>query len=443
MTTRNRVHALLRGAPVPAPKTLWVLAFGLPVYLLWNWEGLLIFDGLLLAACALDFAMASRGGRIQARRTCPRTLLQGVSQEIRLALFNEGKASRRVLARDHTPDGWEAPVLKGVAQGRSGLDLRYAVTPKERGSFVFDGIHLRVWGPLGLTLRPFSVDARDDVRVLPNFQPVRHPDLASYRRKRRHWGTRPTRWRGHGREFETLREYSEGDDPRKIHWKASARLDRPIVQEFQPEKNQIIMVLLDTGRLMGAITGGKSKLDHALEAAAHLAHTALSGGDQVGFLAFADQVVSFVPPRRTRAQLQTILHETVSLQPLAVESDYEAAFLLLRTRVRRRSLAVLFTDLLDEIASENLLEAVELVRPRHLPLCVAVRDGSWDDLLSRPLSAVRDVYEKSVVQECLRQRKKAMARLSRKGALALDVAPSSLSVETLERYMAVKRKGLL
>jgi uncharacterized protein (DUF58 family) len=440
---RNRVRAFFQGAPVPTSRTLWVLSFGLPVYLLWQWRGLLVFDTALLVFFAADFALTFRRVEIQARRICPRHFLQGVEQPIEIVLTNKGKEPRHVLVRDQSPLGWEAPVLNGVVRERSSLKLNYHVTPKERGSFIFDGVHLRVQGPLGLVLRPLSVEIRDEVRVLPRFQPLRYPDLASYRRRARYWGHRPMKWRGEGREFETLREYIEGDDPRKIHWKASARLDRPIVQEFQPEKNQIIMVLLDMGRLMGAITEGRSKLDHALEAAVHLIHTALSGGDQVGFLAFADRVVSFVPPKKTRIQLQAILDETVSLQPQTVESNYEEAFLWLRSRIRRRSLAVLFTDLLDEIASENLLEAVGLIRPRHLPLCIAIRDGQWDDVLNRPPSRVQDVYEKSVLQECLRQRKRAMGRLYQKGALAMDVPPAKLTVDTVERYLEVKRRGLL
>ena len=440
---RKRLGAFFRAAPVPASTTLWALSFGLPVYLLWQWKGLLVYDSALLVLCAADFFMAFRREEIHAERNCPRNLLQGVSQDIEIALTNAGRTSKQIQVRDQAPPGWSAPVLKGTAPERSALKLSYAVTPKERGSFVFEGVHLRVRGPLRLVLRPLSAGIRDEVRVLPRFQPLRYPDLASYRRRARYWGNRPMKWRGEGREFEALREYIDGDDPRKIHWKASARLDRPIVQEFQPEKNQIIMVLLDLGRLMGAITDGKSKLDHALEAAVHLIHTALSGGDQVGFLAFADRVVSFVPPKKTRIQLQTILDETVSLRPHTVESHYEEAYLLLRTVVRRRSLTVLFTDLLDEIASENLLEAVGLVRPRHLPLCIAIRDGQWDEILNRPPSIVQDVYEKSVVQECLRQRKRAMGRLYQRGALAMDVPPSKLSVETIEKYMEVKRRGLL
>ena len=315
--------------------------------------------------------------------------------------------------------------------------------PRERGRHVFGDLYLREEGPLGLVSCTFCYEASEEIKVFPRLQPLRYSDLATYRKVARRWGLQRARLRGEGREFEALREYMEGDDPRKIHWKASARLDRPIVQEYEPEKNQIVMILLDAGRLMAAVSEGRSKLDHALEAMVQLSHTALSGGDQVGILAFTDRVVSFVPPRGRPAQLQRILEGTLSLRPSMVEPQYEKAILWFRARVRRRSLVVIFTDLLDEVASENLLDGVSLLRPRHLPLCVAVRESGWDDLLDTPPSDVKEVYDRSVLHESLRQRNRALRRLVEKGALAMDLTPSRLTVGTMERYLEVKGRGLL
>jgi uncharacterized protein (DUF58 family) len=203
------------------------------------------------------------------------------------------------------------------------------------------------------------------------------------------------------------------------------------------------MILLDVGRLMSAVSEGKTKLDYALEAAIHLAHTALVGGDQAGILAFADRVISFIPPKKTVEQLQFILEGTLSLRPVLVEPQYEQAILWVRARVRRRSLVVIYTDLLDEVASENLLSAVSLLRPLHLPLCVAIRESEWDKLLNDPPTKVQNVYERAVLQELLRQRSKALGGLVQKGALAMDLPPSKLSIGTMERYLEVKRRGLL
>jgi len=440
----SRLRHLVEKTPLPAAGALWLVAAGLVVAFLWHWKGMIFWDLGVLLLCCLDFGLSFRGKEIQAQRRSPRHLLQGVCQEIEIVLSNWADLPKNVKVRDQAPLGWEgAPVLKSRVPARSEEVLRYPVTPPERGVYRFGDLDLRVEGLLRLVQRPTRVPASEEIRVLPCLQTLRYPDLIAYRRRARHWGLRQIKWRERGREFESLREYMEGDDPRHIHWKASARLDRPIVQEYQPEKNQIVMIAVDAGRLMGAVSEGKKKLDHALEATAHLAHAALAGGDQVGFLAFSDQILLFIPPKKTHGQLQVILEGTVSLRTAMVEPRYEEAFLWFRSQVRRRSLVVLFTDLMDELASDNLLEAVALLRPRHLPLCMAIRDSEWDDLMSRPPTSAMDVYERSVLQETMRQRRRAIGKLHQKGAIAVDLPPRLLSSNVLEHYLDVKRRGLL
>jgi uncharacterized protein (DUF58 family) len=430
--------------PVPTTRAALLAAMGIPLALLWGWTGFFALNMLLLCLGIADTFLSSAPGQLRAERHCPDRLAQGVAHRIEIKLQNRGSRARWIAVRDQTPLAWPAPpVLKGILPARGGRAFAYQVVPQERGTYDFGDLFLRLSGPLGLILRPVRVPASQQIKVHPHLQTIRYTDLAAYRRRATHWGLRPAAWRGEGREFEALREYVEGDDTRKIHWKATARLDRPIVQEYRPEKNQIVLILLDAGRLMGAVSQGKTKLDHALEAAVHLGHTALAGGDQTGILAFADRVLSFVPPGGGPAQLQAIMEGTLDLRPTRVEPQYEAAFLWLRTRVRRRALIVLFTDLLDDVVSENLLSALALLRPRHLPLCVAVREAELNDLLDRPPNRAQEVYERVVLQEVLRQRRKGLMRLVGRGALAMDLPPEALSMGTIERYLEIKRKGLL
>jgi uncharacterized protein (DUF58 family) len=430
--------------PIPTNFTLCLLILGIGVAALLNWKVVLGLDLGILVLSVVDYVLTFKGGEIQGERICPRHFSIGTENFVGIRLRNPLPYSRRVRVRDQTPLEWPAaPVLKVVIPGKSPLNLNYPAVPPERGRYGFGDIFIRVEGPLGLISRPMKVSTPEEVRVYPSLQSLRCANLATYRRVAHQWGLRPTRWRGEGREFESLREYVEGDDPRKIHWKATARFDRPIVQQYQTEKNQIVMILLDVGRLMSAVSEGKTKLDHALEAALHLAHTALEGGDQAGILAFADRVISFVPPKKTAEQLQFILEGTLSLRPVLVEAQYEQAMLWVRARVRRRSLVVIYTDLLDEVASENLLSAVSLLRPTHLPLCIAIRESEWDELLSDPPTGVQNVYERAVLQELLHKRSKALGGLVQKGALAMDLPPSKLSTGTMERYLEVKRRGLL
>jgi uncharacterized protein (DUF58 family) len=440
----KKIRRCVEGLPIPTTRTFSLVALGIVSALLWGWKGALGLDLGVLALCCLDYAMVARRATMEPRRRCPRRFGLREPHDIEILLENRSNSDWNVQIRDQTPLEWSAPpVLKGRVSARNVLTTRYRVIPQSRGVFTFGDLFLRIEGPMGLMLRPMHFEASEEIRVYPSLQPIRYPDLATYRRRSRQWGLRAVKWRGEGREFESLREYMEGDDPRKIHWKASARLDYPIVQEFQPEKNQIVMILLDAGRLMGAVSEGKNKLDHALEAAIRLVQAVLTGGDQAGILVFSDQVISFIPPKRTPDQLQIIMERTLPLQPTLVEPRYDQAFLWFQAHVRRRSLAVIFTDLLDESASENLLSAVTLLRPRHLPLCVTIRESEWDDLVNTPPSEVDGVYERSALQETLHQRSKALKGLIQKGALAMDVPPAKLSSAIMGRYLEVKHRGLL
>jgi uncharacterized protein (DUF58 family) len=441
MTILKKNHMHL---PFPTPFALWLIGIGIGVAVVFGWKGALYYDAVVLCACLFDSLAAPGRAEITVRRVFPPFSSQGVAQEFELLVRNTGSRARRFRVRDQTPPEWlPAPVLKGTVPARSSLSLRYSATPPERGVFSFSDIHLRVEGPLGLGARGVHSPAAHDLKVFPRLAPMRYPDLAAYRRTAVQIGLQRARWRGEGREFDSLREYVEGDDPRKIHWKASARLDRPIVQEYQPEKNQAVMMVIDSGRLMCAVTEGRTKMDYVMDSAVQLAHAAMAGGDQPGIMAFAEKVLCFIPPRRTPGQLQRILEETLSLRPRLAEPRYEEAFLRLRSRIHRRCLVVVYTDLLDEAASENLLDSMALLRPLHLPLCVAVRETEWDLQLSRRVSGLDQVYEKSALIECLRHRRKAMMRLVQKGAIALDLPASGLAQGITRKYLEVKRKGLL
>ncbi|PKN62138.1 MAG: hypothetical protein CVU57_25655 [Deltaproteobacteria bacterium HGW-Deltaproteobacteria-15] len=430
--------------PIPTRFAVLLVGAGIGVAFVLGWRAALFYDLVILSACLFDSLAAPGKQDLVARRMFPAFCSQGVAQEFELVISNKGARPRRLRVRDQTPVGWPpAPILNSIVPARSSLHLRYSATPPERGVFTFSDIHLRVEGPLGLAARSSISPAVQELKVFPRLAPMHYPDLASYRRTSIHIGTRRSKWHGEGREFDSLREYVEGDDPRKIHWKATARLDRPVVQEFQPERNQVVMIVVDSGRLMCAMTEGRTKMDYVMDSAVQLAHAALKGGDQPGILAFAERVLCFVPPRRTPGQLQRLLEETLSLRPRLVEPQYEQAFLQIRARIQKRCLVVIYTDWLDEVASENLLDALALLRPRHLPVCVAVRETEWDRLLARRISSLDNVYERSALVECLRQRKKGLMRLVQKGAIAMDLPASNLARGITEKYLEVKRKGLL
>lgn len=251
------------------------------------------------------------------------------------------------------------------------------------------------------------------------------------------------RFKGQGREFESLREFVNGDEIHHISWPATARRGKLITREYTVERSQNVMVMLDTGRLMTARIGELTKLDHAINAALSIAYVALAGGDNVGLLTFGRRVRTYLPPSHKRDQLSKVLEALYAIEPGMIEPSYARAFNYLGANCRRRSLVVILTDLVDEEASAELLAYTRLLIPRHLPLIVTIGDSDLRSLVSSAPQTVADVYRQSVAEELLRQREKALRRITHAGGLALDVPVGRLSFELVNKYLEVKERGML
>jgi uncharacterized protein (DUF58 family) len=266
------------------------------------------------------------------------------------------------------------------------------------------------------------------------------------RQSRENLLVRAIRLRGGENEFERLREYGRDDDFRHIDWKATARYGGLIVREYQQERNQTVVCALDCGRLMTAETGGLAQLDHALNAVLMTAHVAARAGDQVGLLAFDAKVRAFLPPTGGRRAVQRVLQATYDVHARLVETDFgEASGHLLR-RLRKRALVVLFTQVIDDVSARSLLGMVRSLPPRHLPLCVFLRDGDLDRLAEPQADAratTTDLYVAAAAAEAISWRERLLRDLKAAGALVLHIPAREVVPAVVNRYLRVKAQHLL
>jgi uncharacterized protein (DUF58 family) len=259
--------------------------------------------------------------------------------------------------------------------------------------------------------------------------------------RRRELGRRPERQLGEGRLFESLREFVPGDDPRHVDWKATARRRKMITRQYEAERRQHVLLVLDTGRLLTADVAGVARLDYAVQAALELAYAAAQHDDNVGVMAFADGVHHYVAPQRGQAGLKQVIDVLAVLQPTLVEPDYPGAFRYLAVRNRKRALTVLFTDVIDRFASEALVANVATLRPRHVPLAVTLRNPELDALAGTRPQSTGDAYRKAAAEELLRARDEAVGFMRRSGVMVLDVAPERAAQAVVQRYLELKRHG--
>lgn len=279
------------------------------------------------------------------------------------------------------------------------------------------------------------------MRVYPNFAPLTRFALFSAEQASRLVGAHLKRRRGEGTDFNQMREYRIGDSLRQIDWKATARSRKLISREYQDEKNQQLVMLIDTGRRMMAREDGLGHFDHVLNASLVVSYLALRQGDGVGlFAAGGDR--RWVAPQRGMGAIDTLLRASYDLQPRAVATDYLAAATELSLRQRRRALVMLVTNVRDEDI-DDLLAAVRLLQKRHLVCVASLRETSLDDALDADVRDLQGAIHAGAVARYLEQRTAAHDALRSHRVMVLDVTADELPAALVERYLAVKRDGVL
>jgi uncharacterized protein (DUF58 family) len=277
------------------------------------------------------------------------------------------------------------------------------------------------------------------VKVYPDFAPMKKYALLAGGQRLERLGIHHRRRRGQGSEFHQLREYRDGDSLRQLDWKATARMRKLISRDYQDEQDQQVVCLLDCGRRMRAMDGDLSHFDHTLAALLLLAEVALREGDAFGLLTFAGPE-RWLPPRKTRGTLDRLMAAVHDLHPDLQATDYLAAAQAALTRLRKRSLVVLVTNLRDE-DDETLGPALRLLRRRHRVILASLREPDLDRALREPVLDFGQALRAGAIDAYQEQRRQAFARLDPRGALALDVLPAQLPVALVNRYLSIKHSG--
>ena len=401
--------------------------------------------GLLLAAVTTYILAPSARAALRVSRKMDSVLSVRVANKIELTLVNDGVESLHVLYREEPPPTFVSSRKEfelAIAPGKE-ASLTYMLTPPERGADYFRGAYVRTICPLGLVYKTERIPIAQPVRVYPNILALREFDLLKQKGRLQQVGIRKSRIRGLGTEFESLRDYAEGDDYRKIDWKASARKGKMVVRQYEQEKNQAVLVAIDIGRHMMAEVDGVRKLDRALDACLMLLHAAATSGDQVGLLVYSDRVRRYIPPRKGRNQIGIILNAIHDLVAEPVETDHLAAMSYLNMNWKRRSLLVLFTDLDGFEGAQSLAAAIQPVTRRHLSVIARVADAKLLVSYNQAIVNSRALYERAAAEYLIADRRKAASVLNNAGLHNLEAEPDDLSAALVNFYFVVKERALL
>jgi uncharacterized protein (DUF58 family) len=304
-------------------------------------------------------------------------------------------------------------------------------------------VHISFSSRLGLWYRRQVRPLKTPIRIYPDIRAVYKCELMARRNRLAEIGVRLVRIPGQGREFERLREYRHGDEIRQIDWKATSRQRQLITREFQVERNQNIVIMLDCGRFMRNEFDGISLLDHALNAAIMLSYIALGQGDNVALLAFSERIERFVRPVRGRPGIQQILRSTYDLRAADSVSDYNLALDYLVSVQRKRALVVLITFVTDELQLKVIAQSLKRKSLPWLPLCVLLQDTALRSLADRIPDSDLDVCHTAAAAQILSGQIREAALLREAGVMLIDTPPELLSEQLINEYLSIKARNLM
>ena len=433
---------------------LWLLLFALGIVPLLL-SGLLpvgllfavVWYLLLLGVALIDWLVFPALNRVFVEREVDDKLSLGTDNTVYVRIRNETRFALRLEVRDSPPETVPNDLNDLPLTFALPANTRHAATyhlrPLARGDYDFGDIFVRVQGRLGMVQRQWQIPAPLRVKVYPNMKEVARFSLPARRGRLQQAGIRKARLQGAGREFESLRDYLPDDEMRRIDWKATARRGDLVSRQYEVEKSQNVMLVLDVGRTMLAEVDGIQKIDYAIHAALTLAYVATEAEDNVGLLVFADTVRTYLPPKKGRGQVYAILEALHNIQASLIEPDYTQALTFLQTRFRKRALMVCFTDLWDPDSSRATIAELASLQPRHVVAAVTLLDTKLQRAAEQEPATVASVYEKAVATQVLQDRRRALSLLTQRGILVVDSPAEKLSAELVNRYLEVKERGRL
>jgi uncharacterized protein (DUF58 family) len=415
---------------------------------LWNptyFYALILWDAVLFLAFLVDWFRLPPASELQVRREWHSALSIKVGSEVEIVVQNSSARDLRISVMDElAPSPWYRLrwlTLIAPAEGKGRVTQKF--TPGERGDIHLGRVYLRYRSVFDMAERWAVADLQQTVRVYPNFDHAAKHSVYLARSRQIELQKRLMRLRGSGSDFESLREYREGDEIRNICWTATARRGKAVTKTFRVERSQAVWLVLDCGRLMRTRSEGYSKLDRAVDAALCLSQLALYSGDRVGLLAYGRSINQRVLPGRGAPQLRHIVEQLAVVRSEVPEADHIRAAATLLSMQKQRGLIIWITDLAETAMTPEVIDAAGQLLSRHLVIFIAIAQPELKREAAMAPDNPQQMYEAVAAQEMVFRRELLLGRLREHGALCLEVAPHQLSAAVLNQYLSVKERDLI
>ncbi|HVI91710.1 MAG TPA: DUF58 domain-containing protein [Dongiaceae bacterium] len=439
-----------RGILYPSRRAVWLIASAIPPALLFGilaplyWPAGAAYLGAILALLLVDAVLTLRDIAVALPPTSLLQIGQPADFSVTLTSAASSSATRVKLEAAMDIDDLVAPEPAQLLLYRPGtmIAVHFALQPKRRGTARLRRVWLRWSSPFGLAWRRKIVTVDRDLHILTNTARVQQ-EAVRFLSQDNSFGEHIQRDNGNGSEFEALRDYAPGLDRRTIDWKHSARHRRLVSKEFHAERNNQVILAIDSGHLMREPLALTPKLDHAVTAALMLAYTSLKSGDRVGLYAFDSRPRLFAAPNGGIGTFARLQHLASEIDYSAEETNFTLGLSRLAGDLPRRSLIILITDFVDTVTAELMVENIGRLAKRHLVLFVTFTDPVLNATITRPASDMTDMAKTIVAAELARDRQILFRRLNRLGVQCLEARHDGLGSEMINRYLDIRQRELI
>ncbi|NLY43871.1 MAG: DUF58 domain-containing protein [Clostridiaceae bacterium] len=402
----------------------------------------IIYNSILACLYVLDVRLSPKKDSFNVERIYDPLFEIGKEKNIFIQISNYSDKEMAFQVKDTVPAELESgkDIMSALCAPGQIVSVSYKVKPVKRGSYTFGDVFIRYKGVLGLCTREFRVSLQQNISVYPDLYPMKRYHLLAKKRLLDRHDNAVHKDKGMGTDFQYLREYTTDDEYRKINWKATARAHKLITGEYGIEKNQNVLICIDTGRVMISPAGKMTRLDHSIESALVLAQVAMDQGDRVGLLVFRDDVKLFLKPDKGPAQLNKILDALYPLQPAYYESSFHELVDYLQKHQRKRSFVCIFSHLRDEESCKELAQILYPINKKHALMMVSILNPGLKDELNRPAEDMHHLYIKAAASYRIDTERNASFLLSKMGITNVLTEPNHLTPEVVNRYIAIKKK---
>ena len=395
----------------------------------------------LLITTVVDRLLSGTRSAVSCVRHHPSTLALGVKSTINLSIKNESSRAVSIVISELAPQELNITTFPSTMKLKHEQikTIKYSVTPEQRGDIRIEGTQIFVTSVFGLWQLQYTLPVISQLKVFPNFMAISHLALLLQGGNSKQLGIHLLQRRGQGTDFHQMRDYRESDSFRQVDWNATAKSGKLISREFQDERDQQVIFLLDCGRRMRAKDQALSHFDHALNALLLTAFIALRQGDAAGYHTFAGDQRG-MKPAKGRLAINTLINQLYTIESSVANSDYIEAAEIITTKRYKRSLVILVTNVHEE-DEDDLIIAVKLLSRHHLVLVATLRETILDEAVEQPINSLADALTYAGTINHLNARSRIITRLAIEGVILSDCLPSELPMALVNQYLALKRSG--